>query len=69
MMVSSYFEFVKCVDEFVKCAEYSEKGGVYSYRCSKGLWGVECRDKHQAIQEAYHYFEQYYSDGEYDDCT
>jgi hypothetical protein len=34
--------------------------------CNKGLWGVSCANKEQALREAQHYFFQYDMDGEYD---
>ena len=40
--------------------------GTYNIDCKKGLWGVSGAIYPQVMNEAKHYFQQYYSDGEYD---
>lgn len=50
-----------------KYARFSEIDGRYQIDCKKGLWGVDAPDKIQAITEAWHYFQQYAQDGEYDE--
>jgi len=42
-----------------------QRGGRFAIDCKKGLWGVEAATEQEAIQEARHYFIQYYRDGEY----
>ena len=41
--------------------------GCYEIKCTKGLWAVVATTKPQALNEAHHYFRQYYADGEYND--
>jgi hypothetical protein len=41
------------------------KSGRYRARCRKGLWSVEGPDAGPILDEALHYFQQYYEDGEY----
>lgn len=36
-----------------------------SIDCRKGLWAIDAPTEEEAINEAYHYWQQYYSDGEY----
>lgn len=38
----------------------------YSCKCNLGLWAVFAPTKAKAQQEGSHYFQQYYSDGEYE---
>jgi hypothetical protein len=52
--------FGKCVIKS-KC-RYGDR-----YRCVKGLWQVDGGDSTYVRGQAYHYFLQYYLDGEYDE--
>lgn len=52
--------FEKCVIKS-KCI-YGDR-----YRCVKGLWQVDGDDGFYLRGQAFHYFMQYYLDGEYDD--
>ena len=58
---------------FNACVVYDERRTVffdqitYRYRCVKHLWSVEGPDKEAARQQAIHYLQQYWADGEYDD--
>lgn len=45
--------------------EVTYTGGVWYYECPRGLWGVSGEDADKARQEAYHYFVQYWEDGDY----
>lgn len=40
---------------------------VYRMRCVKHLWSVEGPDREAVRQQALHYLQQYWADGEYDD--
>ena len=46
----------------VKCGV---KDGRYSFDCRLGLWGVDGPDMVNAFSSAWHYYAQYFSDGEY----
>lgn len=58
---------------FNACVVYEENWNnafsqtAYRYRCAKHLWSVEGPDKEEARQQAIHYLQQYWADGEYDD--
>jgi uncharacterized protein YegP (UPF0339 family) len=60
---------------FNACVVYDERRTVffdqitYRYRCVKHLWSVEGPDKEAARQQAIHYLQQYWSDGEYKDLV
>ena len=43
----------------------SADGTQYSIDCKKGLWGVSAPTQEAALNEARHYFRQYWRDGEY----
>ena len=43
-----------------------DRDGTYNIDCKKGLWGVSGAIYPKVMNEAKHYFQQYYSDGEYD---
>ncbi len=47
----------------------TNKNGRYQINCRKGLWGVDAPSLEEAAREAVHYFTQYLSDGEYDECN
>jgi hypothetical protein len=49
---------------FEKCISRSKDGR--SINCRKGLWGVSSNCRHRTEQESFHYWRQYYNDGEYD---
>lgn len=52
---------------FVKNIKTStDKNGVHTISCRKGLWSVSCANHEDARREALHYFAQYFEDGEYD---
>jgi len=55
----------KNVSDFWKCTNTKYDGKRWSIDCRLGLWGVEAPTREQALQEAFRYFEQYKSDGEY----
>ena len=44
-----------------------ESDGHVTIACNKGLWSVSAPTSREAFNEAFHYFTQYLSDGEYDD--
>ena len=58
---------------FNACVVYEESWNnvfsqtTYRYRCAKHLWSVEGPDKEEARQQAIHYLQQYWADGEYDE--
>lgn len=52
--------------EFAKNVSCKTTEFGYEISCKKDLWGVECKDQKTAFREAKHYFQQYWSDGEYD---
>jgi hypothetical protein len=49
---------------FEKCIKRSRDGK--SIDCKLGLWGVISNDWMRTEQEAFHYWRQYFRDGEYD---
>ena len=55
------------MSDFEKCIfrRWSNDGLVYQIDCHLGLWGVEGSDKAFVECQAYHYWQQYASDGEY----
>lgn len=53
-------------DLFMACIKVKEQQGRTKIDCKLGLWGVNSPDYDQAMREAYHYFSQYYTDGEYE---
>lgn len=52
---------------FEKCAIKSKCIYGDRYRCVKWLWQVDGSDSAYVRGQAFHYFMQYYLDGEYDD--
>ena len=51
---------------FDLCAETKlMKDGSMQIHCKRGLWGVSGHDHKMVRTEAYHYWMQYQSDGEY----
>lgn len=50
-----------------KCTTYKRRGDRCTISCKLGLWSVEAPYGLALINEATHYFEQYKSDGEYDE--
>ena len=57
------------IDEaFEKYTKHKDhKDGSYSIDCVKGNFGVHAPTKATALNEARHYFVQYFSDGEYNE--
>lgn len=52
---------------FDSCVEITkESDGYMIIDCKLGLWGVSGPDHETVMREAYHYWSQYFSDGEYD---
>ena len=51
--------------EFWKCTNVKYDGVTWSIDCKLGLWGVKASTRIEAEREAYNYFWQYKSDGEY----
>ena len=56
---------MKELDDFNKCVTKTIKDGYVSIRCKLGLWCVRCPEGDTAYKEAFHYWKQYESDGEY----
>lgn len=56
-------------DTFKKVVVHRLKNGRHIYECPKGLWSVSSPERKVALREAVHYFQQYYSDGEYTNVT
>lgn len=55
-------------DEFERCIERKlMKDGRTEIHCKLGLWSVSTPDAKTAECEARHYWQQYYTDGEYAD--
>lgn len=52
-------------DLFEKCIERVIKGDSIIIKCKLGLWSVESTNHAQVESEAFHYWQQYYADGEY----
>lgn len=52
-------------DRFDDLVIRKQKNGRQIYECPKGLWSVSSPERAVAEREARHYFQQYYSDGEY----
>ncbi|PKG37333.1 hypothetical protein CXF74_19385 [Psychromonas sp. Urea-02u-13] len=50
---------------FVNNSTYKYENSRHIYECKLGLWEVNAPTKKQAKSEAIHYFQQYYSDCEY----
>tara|TARA_R110000851_G_C12690284_1_gene524854 strand:- start:32 stop:259 length:228 start_codon:yes stop_codon:yes gene_type:complete len=56
----------KQVSDFRKCISTRYDGVKWRIDCKLGLWGVEAPPpRENAEQEAFHYWQQYASDGEY----
>jgi len=60
-------KMIEALKSFPKNVEYTRKGGRHQFACKKGLFGVDCHTLESAVEEALHYFIQYYEDGEYDE--
>jgi len=56
-------------ESFNKNTKVKKTKDGYSVKCLKGLWGVFASTEEEALNEARHYFRQYYEDGEYGDNT
>ena len=55
------------LEKFKKCTVSTAKSGRTSVKCRLGLWSVSAADSDRVYLEAFHYWRQYYSDGEYFD--
>jgi phage-related baseplate assembly protein len=53
------------VSLFDRCVVRKSKKGRYEIKCRLGLWGVEGPDRESVEDEAMHYWQQYFGDGEY----
>lgn len=53
--------------EFKKYTKQTVDEYGYQIECIKGLWAVCGLNKDTVLREAYHYFRQYFTDGEYND--
>lgn len=53
--------------EMEKCTTYKRVGERCEIKCRLGLWSVDGPYGLALINEADHYFQQYKSDGEYDE--
>jgi hypothetical protein len=51
--------------DFEKCIKRGALAYTYEIDCILGLWGAEGGDKSLVESEAFHYWQQYHSDGEY----
>lgn len=51
---------------FDKCTTETKNKYGWNYECKLNLWGVSCKGKKAARDEALNYFQQYLRDGEYD---
>ena len=55
---------------FAMCSEVKQmKDGTIEIHCKRGLWSVCGRNPHDVEFEAYHYWKQYFHDGEYKDIV
>ena len=54
---------------FLRDTESEVDGGYETIKCRKGLWSVTChkKDRVRLLTESWHYYVQYFKDGEYDD--
>lgn len=51
--------------DFEKCTRYKNHGDVHHYECRLFLWHTASSNKKEAERKAFHYWQQYASDGEY----
>lgn len=51
--------------QFKNCVDFSQRNGWFNYECVRGFWSVESKNQTEALNQAFHYFQQYKSDGEY----
>lgn len=58
-------DLVRRDESFKRNVSRSARAGRYVFKCRKGLWMVSSPDEERAKLEAWHYFLQYYEDGEY----
>ena len=52
-------------EAFKKYTKTKKTATGYEVKCAKGLWGVHAPTEAEAMNEARHYFRQYFEDGEY----
>lgn len=50
---------------FDRCVVRKSGDGWYEIKCRLGLWGVTSSNRESVEDEAMHYWQQYYGDGEY----
>ena len=56
----------KQVNDFRKCINVKYNGVMWNIDCKLGLWGVQAPPPRENVErEAFHYWQQYASDGEY----
>ena len=60
-------EDVDYLPDFEKDTKYKKTKYGHEISCRKGLWSVCAPTKKQALNEAGHYYRQYFDDGEYND--
>lgn len=60
-------DWLKMDKAFKANVSHAASGGRHVFRCKKGLWCVDAPAEEDAKREAWHYFRQYYEDGEYDE--
>lgn len=53
------------LDEFARCVKETTANGITRIKCKLGLWSVDSSDRDFVYLEAFHYWKQYKSDGEY----
>lgn len=52
--------------DYLKCTKVKKVKYGYVVSCKLGLWRVQAPTEEEAHREAMQYFQQYFSDGEYD---
>lgn len=52
---------------FAKNIDIITKGGRVTCSCNQGLWSVDAPSLGEALDNGFHYFIQYYEDGEYNE--
>jgi len=55
------------MSDFKKCTSSPKEEDGYTVECKLGLWSVSGGNLIDVLNEAYNYFAQYKSDGEYDE--
>jgi len=57
---------VVCKELFERCVVRKARGRRYEIKCRLGLWGAEGPSREAVEGEAWHYWRQYFEDGEYE---